>query len=96
MKQYILIPLLIVGALPTMAFAQGQRPPSSAQTVFRAGLAYQTSLRTPFIDRETRREEPATECLVNQTTGLTVCLRRSEWEEVAAGKRDGNGRLLRR
>ena len=95
MKLYALTPLLIASALPTSGFAQVLRQPMapSSRDVLRAGDWYQNRARADGYNR-TSSNGTSQECLIQRKTGRTVCLHRSEWQEVASGKRDWNGKRI--
>jgi hypothetical protein len=95
MKRFALMPLLMVSAMPTTSLAQvrGQNMVRSPQAILRDGDGYLNQARNFNYDRIARGA--SRECLEHRKTGRTVCLYRSEWEDVAKGRRDWNGKRLR-
>lgn len=96
MKRYLLMPLLVAGAMPSVSPAQIQRQPvyPSSREIQRAGDWYQSRTRNDSYNRISSKS-PGRECLIQRKTSRMICLYRSEWEEVASGKRDWNGKRLR-
>lgn len=95
MKWYALMPLLMVIAMPATGLAQVQRENlvRSPQAILRAGDRYQNQARRYNYNR-IARDGTSRECLEHRKTGRIVCLHRSEWEDVAKGRRDWNGKRL--
>lgn len=93
MKLCALTTLLAVAGLPASSFAQlqPQTAPPTTQALLRGGDWYQGRTRA---DGNDRFAENSRQCLRHRKTGRTVCLYRSEWEEVASGKRNWNGKRL--
>lgn len=93
MKRSSMIFLLFVSGIPTAGLGQVQRQnlPPSSQSLLRAGDGYQNRTRTDGNDWHLR-DENFRECLKHRKTGRLVCLTRHEWEDVASGKRDYDGK----
>jgi hypothetical protein len=95
MRRYALMPLLVAIAVPTAGSAQAlrQNVTPSSRDVQRGGDWYQANMRS-HSNKNISSDGSSRECLIQRKTGRTVCLHRREWQEVASGKRDWNGKRV--